>query len=103
MSIENTLAERETRYGSFDGHASISQGLKAVITANLSLQCLDKIQHYHAEAVDMICHKLARIANGDPDYIDNWHDIAGYATLVENILLANEAAAEHGRPEIANT
>ena len=23
------------------------------------------------------------IITGDPDYSDNWHDIAGYATLVE--------------------
>jgi hypothetical protein len=34
------------------------------------------------EALEMIQHKIARILNGDPDYFDNWHDIAGYATLV---------------------
>jgi hypothetical protein len=30
----------------------------------------------------MICVKLARIVNGDPDYPDNWADIIGYCTLV---------------------
>jgi len=29
---------------------------------------------------------MARIVNGDSNYIDNWHDIAGYATLVEQEL-----------------
>lgn len=34
----------------------------------------------------MICHKLARIVNGDPGYSDSWRDIAGYAMLVSNRL-----------------
>jgi hypothetical protein len=36
--------------------------------------------------LDMICHKIGRIINGDPDYADSWHDIAGYAQLVANRL-----------------
>ena len=39
-----------------------------------------------AEAIDMIFSKLARILNGDPNYADNWIDIAGYATLVADRL-----------------
>ncbi len=38
------------------------------------------------EALEMICHKIARIINGDSDYADSWVDIAGYATLVANRL-----------------
>jgi len=38
------------------------------------------------EALEMIAHKIARILNGDPNYADNWIDIAGYATLVANRL-----------------
>jgi len=34
----------------------------------------------------MIAHKIARIINGDPNHLDSWHDIAGYATLVEQEL-----------------
>lgn len=34
----------------------------------------------------MIQHKIARILNGGKSHVDNWHDIAGYATLVENEL-----------------
>lgn len=34
-------------------------------------------------AID-IADKIARILNGDPEYRDNWHDIAGYAKLAED-------------------
>ena len=38
----------------------------------------------------MIAVKISRILTGDPSHADNWHDIAGYATLVER-RLNNEA------------
>ena len=34
------------------------------------------------EALDLIATKLARIVCGDPNVIDHWEDIAGYAILV---------------------
>jgi hypothetical protein len=36
------------------------------------------------EALEMIQLKVARILIGDPEYADNWHDIIGYAKLVED-------------------
>jgi len=39
-----------------------------------------------AEALDMIFSKIARILNGDPNHLDSWTDIAGYATLVADRL-----------------
>ncbi len=30
----------------------------------------------------MIAHKIASILAGDPNEIDHWRDIAGYATLI---------------------
>lgn len=38
------------------------------------------------EALEMIAHKIGRIINGDPNYADSWHDIAGYAKLVADRL-----------------
>jgi hypothetical protein len=38
----------------------------------------------------MICHKLGRIVNGDPNYADSWIDIAGYAKLVADRLEGKE-------------
>ncbi len=38
------------------------------------------------ESLEMNMHKVARILNGDPTYLDNWHDIIGYTRLVEKRL-----------------
>jgi len=34
----------------------------------------------------MVVHKISRILNGNPNNIDSWHDIVGYASLVEKRL-----------------
>ena len=76
--INKTLEERGQNYGEFIDNARISQKLKAVMLDSNP----DKYEPYMIEAIEMICHKLARIANGSPEHIDSWYDIAGYATLV---------------------
>ena len=38
----------------------------------------------------MIQHKIARMLNGDPTYLDNIVDISGYATLVQQSMEAGE-------------
>jgi hypothetical protein len=81
--IENTLAERGNRYGDFEGHARITQSLK------LTMHCSPKWPYIAAdmrEALEMVAHKIGRILNGDPNYIDSWHDIIGYVRLVEQRL-----------------
>jgi hypothetical protein len=85
MQINNTLQERGSRYGSFVTHAKITYQLKEVVATALVEQ--DKELDYdQREALDMIFHKIGRIINGDPNYADSWHDIAGYAILVEKRL-----------------
>lgn len=81
--IDDTLKERGTRYGEFSDVANITQAIKNIIADGKSSMKLNPAQ---LEALDMIASKIARIVNGDPDYIDNWHDIAGYARLVEKEL-----------------
>ena len=81
--INNTLNERGERYGKFKDVAATTYALQEILR--------DAKNHEHMTddqviALDMICNKMARIVNGDPSYIDNWHDIAGYATLVEQEL-----------------
>lgn len=81
-NINDTLAERGSRYGEFVDHAHITQLLK--VTANDFLVHQKKqLSPAHQEALDMIFHKIGRILNGDPNYKDSWHDIAGYAKLAE--------------------
>jgi hypothetical protein len=83
--VAQVLAERGTRYGSFDRHAEIAQRLKAGMAAAPGWERLAPDQR---EALEMVQHKVARILNGDPNYADSWVDIAGYAKLVADRLEA---------------
>ena len=85
QTIDEVLSERGARYGTFKGHAEISQHLKMTVK-----RYLEKREQHLAddqmEALEMICHKLARIINGDPNYHDSWTDVAGYSQLVADRL-----------------
>ncbi len=83
--ITEILEERGKRYGPFIGHAAIAQELKRTVERYINARSCD-LENDQKEAIDMICHKIARIINGDPDYSDNWIDIAGYAQLVADRL-----------------
>lgn len=89
------LAERGSRYGSFNTHAKVTQAFK--------LQCAEALKDSRVvlspsqqESLDMIFHKIGRIVNGDPNYVDSWDDIAGYATLVSDELRENESKGGAG-------
>jgi hypothetical protein len=82
-NIDATLNERGDRYGQFTGHAHITQSLKAVMQASPKWAVLADDQK---EALEMAAHKIGRILNGDPNYLDSWHDIVGYIRLVEQRL-----------------
>lgn len=86
--VNEILEERGKRYGKFVDHAALSIGLKSVVRAAVMARGV-ALAPDQLEALDMICHKMARVINGDPDYIDSWDDIAGYATLVANRLRGN--------------
>lgn len=78
--IEDTLKERGSRYGSFEDSARISQAIKRAMIDTPNWLRLDDDQR---EALEIAAHKMARILNGDPNYVDSWHDIIGYIRLVE--------------------
>jgi hypothetical protein len=84
-NIDATLAERGSKYGKFKDHATVTYKLKNVLRDHASAH-KKSFSFDQAEALDMICHKLGRIVNGDPDYADSWVDIAGYAKLVADRL-----------------
>jgi hypothetical protein len=81
--IDATLAARGSRYGDFHGHAEVTQNLKRAMYSHHGWH---KLSDDKREALEMIMHKVGRILNGDPNYIDSWHDIIGYARLVEQHL-----------------
>lgn len=82
-NVNSTLDERGKRYGDFGNHAQITQDIK---TNMVHAPKWDDLSADKKEALEMIAHKIGRILNGDPEYADSWHDIAGYATLIEKSL-----------------
>ena len=90
MTIEATLKERGDRYGSFEHHAEIAQGLQDLMRAQEGWQRMAPDQK---QALTVIMDKVARMLNGDPSYRDNWHDIVGYAKLVDDRMARTEAEA----------
>jgi hypothetical protein len=81
--IPSTLDERELTHGSYGEQSHCSQALKSVIQNGPNWESMDSPQR---EALDLIATKIARILHGDCMEPDHWHDIAGYATLVEKEL-----------------
>ena len=94
-SIDKTLDERGQRYGEFASHAHVTQLLKRAMGRHPGWR---KLADDQREALEMTAHKIGRILNGDPDYIDSWHDIIGYIRLVEQRL-----EREQGEPTPATT
>ncbi len=83
--IDETLDERAKDYGKFIEGAEIMQMLKRMVHNYIELRGT-KLAFDQREAIDMIIHKLGRIINGNPDKVDTWVDIAGYAKLVADRL-----------------
>lgn len=90
--INSTLNERGERYGNYSDVAGTTQQLMFIVESGANYKHLNAEQK---TSLFMICNKIARAVNGDPDYEDNWHDIAGYATLAEK-------ACEKAEDQISN-
>lgn len=94
-AIATTLHERGERYGQFLDHCIIAQGIKDVLQAQPRFKQLAPDQK---QALEVIADKIARILSGDPNYADNWHDIQGYAKLVEDRLVKEQAEERLVKP-----
>jgi Domain of unknown function (DUF6378) len=81
--IDTVLADRGSRYGTFESNARVAQNLKEVMRSGSSWSQLTLAQK---EGLDMIQHKVARMVNGDPTYLDNIVDILGYGTLIRSSM-----------------
>ena len=86
-----TLAERGARYGDFTDRARIADALHGILIGDTPAGKFNTswgtMKPFQRQALRVIVDKLARILNVDPDYVDNWHDIQGYAKLAEDRLL----------------
>ena len=86
QTTQEILTERGSLYGKFSGHARVTQDLKEILKSAICANFNFGFTPSQFEALDMICHKLGRIVNGDPNYADSWVDIAGYAQLIVDEL-----------------
>ena len=87
-NVDKTLDARAEMYGKFKDGAALMQAIKRTMAAHASKH--DKtFADDQWEALEMIVHKMGRIVNGDPDVVDHWVDIAGYATLIADRLEGN--------------
>jgi hypothetical protein len=83
--IDETLDARAQDYGKFKDGAALMQGIKRLLADHAASH--DKtFADDQWEALEMIVHKIGRIVNGNPDKVDHWVDIAGYAKLVADRL-----------------
>ena len=83
--VSKVLDARAEQYGSFmqssDTVIRIKSILHNVVARNEVPLYPDQLQ-----ALDMIATKISRIVHGNPNHLDSWIDIAGYATLVADRL-----------------
>jgi hypothetical protein len=84
MTVAATLESREAQYGAFENNSRVSQSIKEAFRSS-------KAWHMHRsdvrESLEMIANKLSRILSTPVEKADSWHDIAGYATLVEQRII----------------
>jgi len=79
--VQSILDERQQTHGAFADVASVAVGLRQIIRDRRPDLMPDQ-----EEALTLICTKIARIVNGDPNNVDHWLDVAGYAQLVVDRL-----------------
>lgn len=83
--LDQILAQRQARYGTFAENAAISQRLKDQMRLSKGW---DRLEDDMKEALEMIALKISRILCGDPRYDDSWVDIAGFAARIADRLKA---------------
>jgi hypothetical protein len=80
--IKDVLEERAGTHGDFIDVAEVAQQLKQTMrSAAPYTRPHSDLLNTHAEALDMIASKIARILVGDQYEPDHWLDIEGYARL----------------------
>lgn len=81
--VHQTLGLRNTTHGDFSSQAATYAMFQGIAQCSPNYTVLTPEERH---ALDMILTKISRILCGDAHFPDHWHDIAGYATLVERAL-----------------
>lgn len=77
--LDKTLTERGKTHGDWEEQSRLSQALKKTMRNHEDgWNALNPMQR---DALDMIAVKISRIVVGDPNNIDSWLDVEGYARI----------------------
>ena len=72
-----TIPTRDHQHGGMEAVGQLCQNMKGALRSGANWHRLTPGER---EALDMICHKIARILSGaDPHDHQHWEDVAGYA------------------------
>lgn len=85
MDIEETLKNRGTVYGNYGHGLDIRSDLIQILRGSGPKSLTTRQIGYFID----ICNKLARLAV-TPDHLDSWHDIEGYARLIQADIRGDE-------------
>lgn len=90
--VNKVLEERGECYGKFHKVAKTHNELLDIVmqASYREYSNTSNLNYEQQTALNMICMKIARIVNGNPSHLDNWVDIAGYATLVANSMTIDD-------------
>jgi hypothetical protein len=83
--VGKVLDARAEQYGSFMQSSDTVVRIKSIMHNAVAR---NNVHLYpdQLQALDMIATKISRIVHGNPNHLDSWIDIAGYATLVADRL-----------------
>lgn len=79
MKTDVLLETRHKTHGQFSENARVSQQIQKAYHYG-KWETLTPVQK---ESLQFIAHKIGRILSGNPNELDHWKDIAGYARLAE--------------------
>lgn len=90
-NVDDTLTDRGQHYGDFARTFDVIQQIKAALKDGAGWA---EMPAERREALEMIAVKMGRLVSGDSGHADSWHDIAGYARLVEQSVLEKASPLE---------
>ena len=90
-NVNETLEQRGEVYGNFSQGITLEAEILSLIKGRYYDQYSRDMDEWCVVAISKIVMKLSRLAVS-PKHLDSWHDIAGYAVLVEQHLKENTNA-----------
>jgi len=83
--VDKVLDTRADQYGSFMQSSDTVIRIKGIMHNAVARNAVH-LYPDQLQALDMIATKISRIVHGNPNHLDSWIDIAGYAQLVADRL-----------------